>query len=66
VYENLLAAVVISYRFFIVCSILKFYSGWLLKQRRSWGIGPDWQQRWFVIDKGRFMWFSGDYCCVVM
>jgi hypothetical protein len=35
-------------------------SGWLLKQRRHWGLGPDTHLRWFVLDNRRLMWFPGD------
>jgi hypothetical protein len=31
----------------------------MLKQRRSWGWGPQLQQRWFVLDSCRLMWFAG-------
>ena len=49
----------------VSCSILSLLtqrtpSGWLLKQRRHWGLGPDTHVRWFVLDNRRLMWFPGD------
>ena len=34
-------------------------SGFMLKQRRSWGLGSELHQRWFVLDSCRLMWFAG-------
>ncbi len=35
-------------------------SGYMMKQRRRWGLGPGLQQRWFVLDNCRLMWFAGN------
>jgi hypothetical protein len=35
-------------------------SGYMMKQRRRWGLGPGLQQRWFLLDNCRLMWFAGE------